>query len=266
MKRILALLLSILLCFSFAGCKQKKAVAPYLDEAERSAIETGIFESMKILVDTDYDGTAYISFRNNSNYNLAEFYLMTGDENEVLNRIGELPAQTECAYSLSMGESWYTIASEADNHYKIRYTIGDYSYLSEAYRIDLSETGSEGPLEDLPPIQVFVDTVNGRVSLNLYGQNSFPTGNEIYGLVSSRIYELTGSVSYTPSGHYYYSLKFDIGAKAPDQGKTLVYKLFNSEGIILYVDSARLQDGNGTLYCFAELEPGDYTLVFEEID
>lgn len=261
MKRTAMILSLLVACILLCGCGKKDS-SPYLTEEQRSELNRQIAESITITYQADYAQSAEMRIENRSDYNLSDFYLMRRGSNTVVGLYESFPAQTKAVYSAYSEVGWDQLA-KSDPQFYFRYTIGAYSYTSEDMMLNIvpKEAGSE----DARPLEILLETADGTIPLDLSGKTEFSTGTELNGLSTARIYSMDTSVSYSEYGDYYYSLKFETEGKKPSSGE-LVYKLLDQDGLIWYSNYISFYSGDTqTVYISAYLDPGTYTLRFEEI-
>ena len=137
------------------------------------------------------------------------------------------------------------------------YIIGAYRYVSKPLSVGLRTEEK---------IEIVVETEKGAVILEQGGTTRFPAGNEINGLFSARITALTTNVNVIYGGQF--QLSMDLEGRKPSDGRTLVYKLYDSDGIVLESNSAYFTKNTAQLYFIDAdvMAAGRYVLRFEELD
>ena len=257
-----AMLLALLLCCVFLCACGKGQSIPYLTEEERGALDQGLAESIVISYDPEYPQSSEMIIVNGSNHALSDFWVMRRGSNTVVARFFSLPAGGKAVTSAYSSESPWDKLAAGDPKFYFRYSVGAYSYTSEDLTLQIQPKGEAALTAE--PLEIQIETENGAEPLALDGKTEFSSGTEIDGLSAFRIYSLTGSVSYSETGNYYYNLCFDVEGKKPSSG-TLVYKLLDAEDVIWDSGSISFYSGDtDRIYISAYLDPGTYTLLFEE--
>ena len=253
MKMIRRILSVILLAGILCGCgaQTKSESFPFLDEKARTKIEESILKGLVFRQD-EYKTTAY--FRNDSDYTLLDVRLITENSDVILCSTPYLEKDTACRLNV------YTQSfQDAENGDKIGlvYTIGDYTYYS---RLKVSARTEEAE-KTLPAIPDSVSTRDGLTELDYSKAMKFSSGTEILGLKQFRIYSILAEVPYERT-----VLLHINGKDADDYRYSLIAKLLNEDGIVVSSNMVYLSSENQSELYFFDIEPGSYTLVFEEAE
>ena len=255
-------ILALLLCCVFLCACGKGSSSPYLTEEERSALEQGLAESIVISYDPEYPQSSEMTVENNSDHILSDFWVMRRGSNTVIARFFSLPAGGKAAASAYSSESAWNKLAAGDPQFYFRYSIGAYSYTSEDLSLKIQPRAKAESSGE--PLEILIATADGVIPLDLNGKTEFSSGTEIDGVSAFRIYSLTGSVNYSETGNYYYSVGFDVEGKKPGSG-TLAYKLLDADDVIWDSGSISFYSGDtDRIYISPYLDPGTYTLLFEE--
>ncbi len=256
------IILALLLCCAFLCACGKGPSSPYLTEEERSALDQGLAESIVISYDPEYPQSSKMTVENNSDHTLSDFWVMRRGSNTVVARFFSLSAGEKAMYSAYSSEVPWDKLAAGDPQFYFRYSVGAYAYTSDDLSLQIQPQGADA--SGAEPLEVLIETENGTEPLELNGKTEFSAGTEIEGLSAFRIYSLTGSVSYSETGDYYYSLSFDVEGKKPSSG-TLAYKLLDTDDVIWDSGSISFYSGDtDKIYISPYLKPGTYTLLFEE--
>lgn len=248
-RTLFLLLLIVLLC----GCSSLGANSrtPYLDQSERAAIEESILNDLEFIVDGNI---IRISFQNDTDYTLWDVAIVSNETKNVFFSAPLLEKNMNCNASCYTG----TELLEADGNTNIYmvYTIGDYTYYSD---LMVPVKKVDAPISDLASTyQVTIITKEGMTELDASKPLEFFSGTEISGLKKFKIYSIVPEVSYSGA------ISFPITGSAPDDySVNLIAKLQDEDGIIVSSGTVYISNGEGTIYCF-DVDPGNYTLIFEE--
>ncbi len=261
MKKTGVILALLLCCVLLCACG-KGPSSPYLTEEERSSLEQSLADSIVVSYDPEYPQSSEMTVENNSEHTLSDFWVMRRGSNTVVARFFSLPAGGKAVSSAYSSETAWDKLAAGEPQFYFRYSVGAYSYTSEDLSLRIQSKGEA--VLSAAPLEVLIETEDGVSPLDLKGKTEFSSGTEIEGVSAFRIYSLTGSVNYSENGNYYYSLSFDIEGKKPGSG-TLVYKLLDADDVIWDSGSISFYSGDtDRIYISPYLDPGTYTLLFEE--
>ena len=249
MKKIRFILPIILLVCILCGCSSdaKSTQAPYLDLSEREKIESTILESLEFF-EEEYFVTAH--FSNNTKYMLRDVQFVLSENNLIACSIPCLEKNASGKLRVYSDE----VKADGCKVYLI-YTIGEYRYTSEL-TVPVRKTLAEE--KEIPDIHISVKTKDGLMELDFSKPLEFFSGTEVSGLQKTRIYSIQPEIPYDGA--------VDIrvtGSKPDNFYKTVVAKLWDENGIIVDTSSLYFSQEENTLYFF-DVEPGNYTLTFEE--
>lgn len=243
---------------------------PYLSAREKDTLERQLFNSM--IIESDSHSNCLLSFFNRSEYDIWDFSINRVDGAHSRLYLPSVPANTAVEQ-----ESYLNVYSDLSNaqgdksEYYLKYTIGDYTYVSEPglIRVQISDDIIDSNLS------IAIETVNGKVSLDETPEIKFVTGKEISGLSSAYIYSI--SISYPYDG----GLSITVNEANPsDKYVYIVYKLIDKDGLTidngllllrpnnpanhLSASTDTLDEAAAEYIHFYGLEPGAYTLRFKE--
>lgn len=269
---LIAVLLCGLLCV-FGAFGFSLDSTPYLSAREKATLEQQLFNSM--IIESNSYGNCLLSFFNRSEYDIGDFSINRVDGAHSRLYLPSVPANTTVEQ-----KSYFSVYSDLSNaqgdksEYYLKYTIGDYTYVSEPglIRVQISDDIIYSNLS------IAIETVNGKVSLDETPEIKFPTGKEISGLSSAYIYSISISCPYDGT------IDFAVNAANPsDEWVKLVYTLIDKDGLTVRKDflplspnspAKQLSTSTDTLneaaadyldIHFYGLEPGAYTLRFKEV-
>ena len=258
-KRFLTLALLALVCLLCCGCGSKSGTK-YLNAGDREKLEAQLLQDLHLACSEGNSMQGTLKLENNTGYDLHDLNIRWAVTNEYIASITSFPAGARASLSLSADRTLAEKAQSAGNQLRIHYTVGAYSYAAQPMDVQLEDMGK------LTDVEILVETANGHQPLEIGGTTQFPTGVEISGLSSARVFSLTTQLN--PIAGDRFQLNISLEGKAPSGGSNpeLVYKLFNSDGIVLESDYAYFTDDSATLY-FSDADvmaAGRYLLRFEE--
>ena len=252
MKKIKWILSLILLIGILCSCSSLpgNTNTPYLNKKERTKIEQGVLDGVEFLRD---DNSTWVCFQNDLEYTLWDVDFISAETRTILFSVPQLAPGMSCeleVYGKELMES-----NDSANMY-MKYTIGDYTYRSD---LSIPVNGMDAPVSETETAyHISIITKDGVVELDNNVPVEFAAGNEIAGLNKFRINSIMSRVPYEGA------IDFDVTGSRPDEWNTdLIAKLRDEDGIIVSSAKVYLSDGKGTLYCF-DVNPGHYTLTFEE--
>lgn len=253
MKMIRRILSVILLAGILCGCgaQGESEHTPFLDEKARAGIEESILNGLVFLVD-EYNTTAH--FRNDSDYTLLDVRLVTENSDVILCSAPYLEKDTACR--LNVYTQSFQDAENGDN-IGLVYTIGDYTYYS---KLKVSAR-TEKTTKVLSTVPISVTTKDGIKELDYSKALEFYSGTEILGLKQFRIYSILPEVPYEGT-----VLLHMNGEDADDYRYSLIAKLLNEDGVVAYSNTVYIDSDNQAELYFFDIEPGSYTLTFEEAE
>ena len=254
-RRLTALLLAVigLLC---CGCGAGKKDG-YLDADDRAKLEGQLLKDLQLSYSMTNPEIGTLSLANHTGYDLADLYIRWAGNMENIVHITRFPNDPAARLVLNSNDKLPDKARAADNQIRIGYIIGAYRYVSKPLSVGLRTEEK---------IEIVVETEKGAVILEQGGTTRFPAGNEINGLFSARITALTTNVNVIYGGQF--QLSMDLEGRKPSDGRTLVYKLYDSDGIVLESNSAYFTENTAQLYFIDAdvMAAGRYVLRFEELD
>ena len=257
-KRLTALLLAVigLLC---CGCGTGKTVG-YLDADDREKLEGQLLKDLQLSYIESDPAIGELTLTNRTGYDLASLDIRWAGNKDFIARITGFPKGAAARLALSGNKKLPDKARTSDNQIRIDYVIGAYSYTSQPLSVELRAD------EKLKNFEIVVETEKGEVALKPGETTQFPLGDEINGLYSARITALTTNVNLAVGDRF--QLNMDLEGRAPSGGRTLVYKLYDSDGIVLESQSAYFTENTARLYFTSAdlMAVGRYVLRFAELD
>ena len=249
------------LCILMLTACGKAERVPYLSGNERKKLETQFMDNIRLAQGIQSSTDLDFSFKNTSDHTLQDFGVLRADNGVSLISFPSIPAGCEVRCRAAGSEELASIAEKTDHQYRFRYTIGDYTYESPCYTIELNPS-DEAAASDLT---ILLNTDSGTIPLDFSKIIEFPIGNEINGIESARIYSIESSANYDESRKLYYSVTLRIQCREPDSGR-LICKVYDADGVVVTTASAYVTDEFWDAYLSTEFEPGvRYTLVFREV-
>lgn len=256
---IIIALLAAFLMSVLNGCARS---VPYLNQRERASIENELFSSLRIEEIDPTNHNLQVEFRNTTNHDLEDVCLKyperaSSNTDISLASVPQLKGSEQA--SLTVGSPNKVSKAGDEVQLYLKYTVGAYTYYSAERTVTV---GGEG-LRDL---QIFIETKNGRIPLNMNGSVEFETGKEIQGLDTAAIYSLKTTANAGAGG---YQLLVEVTGDEPtgDGYPELCYKLIDSDGV-LYESSTLYFIGKNTATCYFNsmraIPPGEYVLRFKE--
>lgn len=257
-KRFAILILLVLAGLFCCGCVFSKK-ANYLDEESRKQLETQLLSDMTLILGDSGSQQGFLELANHTGYDLTDLSIRWSETNDYIAFITRFPAGAKARLAVNANESLQEKAKENNDMIKMKYTVGAYSYLTQPLAVEMNN--EQNPMN----VEIIVETEDGDVRLEIDGTTPFPKGNEINGLYSARITALKTSLNPVAGNRFQLNMSCE-GREPSGSGVYLVYKLINSDGIILESSTAYFTDGTAPLY-FTDIDvlnTGRYILRFEE--
>ena len=133
---------------------------------------------------------------------------------------------------------------------------------------DAERASSDNAPPESQGVIVYVETAAGRIPLDLSGSVTFNAATKIDGLETASIDAIYSRREAKIDANGVSMLSLYCTGDAPDYDRSVVYKLFDADGVIRYSSDLYFVDGEAEqqLFIFSPLEPGEYTLRFEELE
>lgn len=245
MKKATWFLVLVLLSGILSGCNTGILAerTPYLNERERSEIESGILNGLEF---RSSGSNLRVSFRNTSEYTLQDLYFIRKGFSDVILILPYVEAGMEVNMLVGTPQK---LGSQGEMY--LTYTIGEYTYYSK---------------QTVPIVLMKEDQVSNKSSFTIYTDSGpvqtdfsepleFMSGTELEGLTHTKIHSIAMDT---------YGFSLELRGQKPDNYyNNAIYKLFDADDVIVDCGSLHFFDGEDLIYLPTDLT-GEYTLVFEE--
>ena len=262
MKRIVSIAAALLLVLLLSACGSGlgRVRTPYLSTADRTTLEKSIMDSARIAQTGDQYYPYQIRLENQGKQALTDVTFRSFNNNNFIGYISHFFPGEKLKLDISGAANWMSDEIRDDRLEMIfYYTIGEYTYTSERFFVPVEEAEIGEDME----IEIQLELADGPSPMIINGNNEFRQGDEIQGLASGKIYGIESTVEFQ-SYNGSYEFRATLEGKEPKDYGRIVYKMLDSEGLVLDSDSLYWNDdGTSSIYGI-DLEPGSYTLRFEE--